>query len=71
MFNSIPYCIIYDIVHIWTIHWVLVLDIHMQISVPQNIDLFCGLVLMFLCLFLSVSDNDGLFIIASDKSQLI
>ena len=34
----------YDVVHLWTIDWVLFLDIHMQISVPPNIDLICGLV---------------------------
>ena len=37
----------YDIVHISTTDWVLFLDIHMQICVPQNIDLICGLVLIF------------------------
>ena len=47
----------YDIVHIWTIYWVLFFDIHMQICVPPNIDLICGLVLIFLCEFLSVSDD--------------
>ena len=29
----------YDIVHISTINWLFVLGIHMQISVPQNVDL--------------------------------
>ena len=48
---------LYDIVHIWTIDRVLILDIHMQICVPQNIDLICGLVLIFLCGLLSVSDD--------------
>ena len=47
----------YDIVHIWTFGWVLDLDIHVQICVPQNIDLVCGLVLIFFCGLLSVSDN--------------
>ena len=46
-----------DIVHLWTIDWVLFLDIHMQICVPPNIDLICGLVLIFLCELLSVSDD--------------
>ena len=45
----------YDIVHISTIDWGLVLDIHMQMCVPQNIEL-CGLVLVFLLGLLSVSD---------------
>ena len=36
------------IVHLWTIDWILFLDIHMQICVPLNIDLICGLVLTFL-----------------------
>ena len=47
----------YDEVHLWTINWVLLLDIHMQIFVPSNIDLICGLVWIFLCGLLSVSDN--------------
>ena len=47
----------YDILHISTIDWVFVLDIHMQMRVPQNIELFCGLVLIFLCGLLSVSDD--------------
>ena len=34
----------YDVVHLWTIDWVLFLDIHMQIFVPANLDLICGLV---------------------------
>ena len=33
------------------------LDIHMQICIPQNIDLICGLVLIFYCGLLSVSDD--------------
>ena len=36
----------YDIVHIRTIDWVLFLDLHIQICVPPNIDLICGLVLI-------------------------
>ena len=44
-------------VHISAIDWVLVLDIHMQICVPQNIDLICGLVLVFLCGLQSVSED--------------
>ena len=47
----------YDIVHIWTIDWVLFLDIHMQICVPPNIDIICGSVLIFLCRLLSVFDE--------------
>ena len=47
----------YDIVHLWTINWVSFLDIHIQICVPLNIDLICGLVLIFLCGLLSVSDD--------------
>ena len=31
----------YDIVHLWTINWVLYLDIHIQIRVPPYIDLIC------------------------------
>ena len=59
MLNLIPYCIIYDIVLILRIDWVLFLDIHMQICVPPNTDLICGLVLIFLCVSLSVSyDTD-------------
>ena len=46
-----------NIVNISTIDWVFVLDIYMQICVPQNIDLICGLVLTFLCGLLSVSDD--------------
>ena len=38
----------YDIAHLWTTDCVLFLDIHMQFCVPPNIDLFCGLVLIFL-----------------------
>ena len=41
----------------WIIDCVLFLDIHTQICVPQNINLICGFVLIFLCGFLSVSDN--------------
>ena len=44
-------------VHISAFDWVLVLDIHMQICVPQNIDLICGLVLVFLCGLQSVSED--------------
>ena len=47
----------YDTVHLWTINWVLFLDINIQICVPRNIDLICGLVLIFLCGLLSVSDD--------------
>ena len=43
----------YDIMHLW----ILFLDIHIQICVPVNIDLICGLILIFLCGLLSVSDN--------------
>ena len=34
----------YDVVHLWTIDWVLLLDKHMQIFVHPNIYLICGLV---------------------------
>ena len=54
----------YDIVHIWTFNWVLFFDILIQICVPPNIDLICGLVLNFLCWLLSVSDD-------IDNSQLL
>ena len=57
MLNLIPYCIIYDKVHIWRINLVLFLDIHIQICVPPNIDLICGLILIFLRGLLSVSDD--------------
>ena len=57
MLNLNPYCIIYDKVHLWPIDWVLSLDTHMQICVPPNIDLICGLVLTFLCELISVSDD--------------
>ena len=43
----------YDIVHLLTIF----LDMHMQICVPTNNDLICGLVLVFLCGLLSVFDD--------------
>ena len=43
--------------HLWTINLILSLDIHIQICVPPNIDLICGLVLIFLCGLLSVSDD--------------
>ena len=39
----------YDIGHLWTIDWILFLDIHMQICVPSNNDLICALILIFLC----------------------
>ena len=32
---------------IWTIEWVLILDKHMQIFVPPNVDLICGLVFSY------------------------
>ena len=54
----------YDVVHLLTIDWVLFFDIHMQIFVPPNIDLICGLVCIFLCGLLSASDN-------TDYSQLL
>ena len=59
MLNLIGYCIFYDIVHIWTINWILFLDIRMQICVPPNIDLICGLVLIFLCGLLSELDDNA------------
>ena len=50
----------YDIVPLRTINWVLFLDINIQICVPPNIDLICGLFLIFLCGLLSVSvDTDN------------
>ena len=48
---------LYDIVHIWIICWILLLDIHMQMCVPPNIVLILGLILIFLCELLSVSDD--------------
>ena len=54
----------YDIVHLWTINWVLYLDIHIQIRVLPNIDLIYGFVLTFLYGLLSVSDD-------TDNSQLL
>ena len=57
MLDLIPYIAsFYHIVHIWTIEWVLFLDIHMIIFVPSNIDLICGFILIFLYGLLSVSD---------------
>ena len=56
MLSLIPCCNIYEIVHLLTINWVLFLDIHIQICVPPNIDLILGLVLIFICGLLSVSD---------------
>ena len=47
----------FDIVHLWTINWVLFLVIHMQICVPSNNDLICELVLIVVCGLLSVSDD--------------
>ena len=47
----------FDVVHLWTINLILFLDIRIQICVPPNIDLICGLVLIFLCGLLSVSDD--------------
>ena len=50
----------YDIVHILTINWVLFFDIHILMCVPPNIDLICGLFLIFLRGLLSVSgDTDN------------
>ena len=58
MLNLIPFFApFYDIVHLWTINWVLYLNIHIQMRVPPNIDLIYGFVLIFLCGLLSVSDN--------------
>ena len=39
--------------------------------VYTNIDLFCGLVLIFLCGLISLSGDTNQFIIASDKGQFI
>ena len=47
MFHLISITPCYDKVHILTIDWVLLLDIHMQIGIPPNIDLICGLNLIF------------------------
>ena len=49
----------YDIVHLWTIGWISFSDIHMQMCVPPNIDLFCGLVLIFLCGLISLFGDTG------------
>ena len=57
----------YDIVHLWTIDWILFLDIHMHIYVPLNIDLICGLVLIFLCGLLSVSNDTDYSLLLQTK----
>ena len=64
MLNLITYCISLR----YSAHFLdnglgLVLDIHMQIDVPLMY-LICGLVLFFLCVLLSVSDD-------TDYSQLL
>ena len=59
---------IYDIVHLIFFYYFLFLDMHMQMCVPPNIGLICGLVLIFLCRLLSVSADTDM---ASDKSQFI
>ena len=43
----------------------------MQICVPPNIDLICGLVLFFLCELLSVSDDTDYLWLLQKKSQFI
>ena len=59
----------YNIVHLGTIACVLILDIHMQICVLSNIDLTCGLVLIFFCGLLSVStDTDYLQLLQTEVS---
>ena len=57
MRNLIPFASVNDIVHLWTINWVLYLDIHIQTRVPPNVDLICRFVLIFLCWLLSASDD--------------
>ena len=47
----------YDVEHLLTIDLVLFLDIHMQIFVPPNIYVICGLVCFFLYGLLLVSGN--------------
>ena len=54
MFNQSHIALFYDTVHLWTVNLVLFLDIHIQICVLPNIDLICGLVLIFLFGLLSV-----------------
>ena len=49
MLSLIPYCIILRFCAPLDNWLCLFLDIHMQICVPPNIDLFCGLILIFLC----------------------
>ena len=57
MLNLIPYCIILRYSAHFDNRLGFGLDKHMQICVPQNIDLICGLVLIFLCGLLSVSEE--------------
>ena len=45
----------YDIVHLWAIDWVLFLDNTHANLCTTNIYLTCGLVLIFLCVFLTIS----------------
>ena len=70
MLKLIPIASSYDIVHIWTINWVLYLDIHIQIRVTPNIDLLCGFILNFLCGLLSVSnDTDNSYLLQTKVSS--
>ena len=56
--NLIPYCIILQQDSAPFDNCLgFILDIHMQICVPPNSVLVCGLVLIFLCGLLSVSDD--------------
>ena len=57
MLNLIPFAQFCDIVQIWKPDWVIFLDMHMQVCVTPNIATICGLVLIFLCVLLSVSDD--------------
>ena len=57
---------------LWTTDWNLFFDLHMQICVPPNIDLICGLVSIFLCGLLTTSLRGyRVFIIVSEKNQFI
>ena len=60
----------YDIMHIWTIEWVLFVDKHMQICIPTNFDLAYGLVLIFLCGLLPVSNVTDFFKLLQTKVSL-
>ena len=70
MLNLNPYCIVLRYSAPLD-NWVLFLDMHMQFCVPPNIDLICGLGLIYLCGLLSVSDDTDYLYIASYRSQFI